>query len=336
MNESNIILEVEQLNQYFRSRNNNYANLFEPYLRDVSFKVYEGEILGIVGESGCGKSTLGKCIAGLFSLLTGNVYFKGEDITNVSSQILKDFRKKVQIIFQNPRSALNMNMRINELMREAVQIKYNDKSIVDQKVDKILSDMQLLNKKFDYPHQLSGGERRRAGLGRILSVEPELIIADEPVSSLDVSYKGLILDLLLQYKKKKNATLIFISHDIHLINQISQRVLVMFLGKLVEVFNPNYYKQLSFHHPYTRELYDAAIFFKEKNKSIDNFNLEQFEDTEMVKWDGKGCPYYPRCQLKNELPQSSICRCETPPLIKIDVGEEQFQQKIACHYFSQK
>lgn len=325
--ETEPILKVSNFTQYFRSREKGTQSLFIPYLRDINLSVNDGDIYGIVGESGCGKSTLGKCLVGLFSLTEGSIQYKGKEIKEWIRNSHSEFRKQVQIIFQNPRSALNMSMRVEDLIREAVKIKYCDQTLIQENVERILHEMQIKHKRRDYPHQLSGGERRRAGLGRILAVEPTLIIADEPVSSLDVSYKGLIIDLLLKYKEKNNATIVFISHDIHLINQICNRVAVMFMGKIVEIFNnPKRFGRYKVHHPYTQELYTAAHYFKNKSINIESEKSELFIDAEYAKYDGVGCPYFQRCELRDEMRCALKCKEIFPDLIKVNKN-----QKIACH-----
>ena len=340
-----VILNVKNLTQYFPKPKNPPESRFEPFLQNINLDVVEGEIFGIVGESGCGKSTLGRCIVGLYTAVEGEILYRGNNVLKMSPNEMRDFRKSVQIIFQNPRSALNMSMKIEELIKEAVTINYTDTDHVVRLVDTILNDMQIRQKRNDFPHRLSGGERRRAGLGRILAVEPELIIADEPVSSLDVSYKGFIIDLLMKYKRSKNATIIFISHDIHLINQICQRVAVMFLGRLVEVFDPKYYKEMKFHHPYTRDLFDAALYFKEEKDNVDHLFDQEFKDAETAEVKKLGCVYYDRCNLKNEFMCDALCRVETPELLKVN-DKKWFShtqkkslkidnQKIACHAIKQ-
>ena len=323
----NTLLSVKGLTQYFRSRDKSEKSLFIPYLRDVNISVNRGDIYGIVGESGCGKSTFGKCLVGLFSLIEGSIQYKGREIKDWLENSADEFRNQVQIIFQNPRSALNMSMRVEDLIREAVQIKYRDEKKINENVNRILHEMQIEHKRKDYPHQLSGGERRRAGLGRILAVEPKLIIADEPVSSLDVSYKGLIIDLLLKYKIENDATIIFISHDIHLINQICNRVAVMFMGKVVEIFNdPKQFDKYKQHHPYTNELYESALFFKNKSADVKSDKSEQFIDAEYAKYDGIGCPYFNRCNLKVEMACFSDCQTKFP-----DIKNVNKDQQIACY-----
>lgn len=337
------ILELKDVIQYFPKPQNPIQSRFEPFLKNINLDINDGEVFGIVGESGCGKSTLGRCIVSLYTAVKGEINFRGKNVLKMLPHELRDFRKSVQIIFQNPRSALNMSMRVEELIEEAVRIKYTDNQKVKNRVDEIIQAMQIQHKRRDFPHRLSGGERRRAGLGRILAVEPEVIIADEPVSSLDVSYKGLIIDLLIEYKRQHNATIIFISHDIHLINQLCQRVAVMFLGRVVEVFNPKEYKTIKHHHPYTKDLFDAALYFKDEENRVEHLFDQNFEDAEMAQAEDIGCIYYKRCHLKNEINCVALCRVEEPQLLsvndKIKTGflknEKPDLLKIACHAINQ-
>jgi len=336
--EQDIILSVKNLNQWFVTRNpsanrNKIRNTpinYTQRLRDISFNVKRGEVFGIVGESGCGKSTLAKCLSNLYGMYTGEVIFEGKGTNNLSGQELKDIRKKIQVIFQNPRSALSSHMPVEKLIKEAVELVVVDKTKVSEKVDLILKDINLEDeRRRECPHKLSGGERRRAGLGRVLAINPSLIIADEPVASLDVSYKGKIIKLLMNYKKRANATIIFISHDINLVNKICDRVMVMFLGKIVEIFHPTHFKTQR-HHPYTQELFYAASFFGGENENDIEFVPSSFVDAESLTYNGVGCCYQKRCHKRNEF-DNNINTCEkcVPHLQKTENGQE-----VACFYIN--
>ena len=333
---NDIILEINKLWQYFRNSKDSTKDSYIPLLRDINFDVKVGEVFGIVGESGCGKTTLGKCLVGLFNACTGEIKYRDLNIIGKLNKELKEFRKNVQIIFQNPRSALNMNMQIRELIYEAVEL--HDKNCnINQRVDDVLRLVKLVEKKDSYPHQLSGGERRRAQIGRVLAISPKLIIADEPVASLDVSYRGLILEILLKYKKANNASMILISHDIQLINSICDRVAVMFKGRLVEIIdNPNNFSIDKSHHPYVKELYSAANYFKKKECGIEEIFKDIRKDTnkdiESFEYSGDGCPYFYRCGYVNDNNTSLISKCKStfPELVQIK------NNKIACHYLQKK
>lgn len=313
------ILMVRNLNQYFPF--NGDKNTFTKFLSNINFSVKEGEIFGIAGESGCGKSTLGKCLAGLFNYVEGEIIFNDRNIIGMPANDKKEMRKELQIIFQNPRSALNMNMDVYSLIKEAVKIK-NSNHNINKQINNIINMVKLEDKKESLPSELSGGERRRAALGRILSVEPSLIIADEPVSSLDVSYKGLIVELLINYKREYNSTTVFISHDLKLLKSICDRIGIMFKGEIVEIFNNKInFDEYYFHHPYTQELFNASKFFTEGDESIRK-NMT-FVDAETKEIKSPGCPYYYRCYAKHK---DKHCKNYVPQLTQINDN-----QKIACY-----
>ncbi|MCK5682885.1 ABC transporter ATP-binding protein [bacterium] len=325
------ILEIKNLTQYFRNSGSSSPMLsFVPFIENVSFDVKKNEIFGIVGQSGSGKTTLGRCLIGLNTAVQGSIIYNGQNLISLNQKGDNPFRKKIQMIFQNPRSALNMNMTVYELILEAVSLIENEKKQIVERSDKLIKQFELTNIKGQFPYELSGGERRRVGIARVLALAPEVLIADEPVSSLDVSIKGMIIELLMKYREESGATVIFITHDIDLINRIADRVAVMYKGHLIEIFEPKNFDVNDKHHPYTRELYTAAEFFS----NIDSkFNLEE-ENQEKIKrkFENKkisnsSCPYFGRCPLHEEKNISLKCIKETAIMKKYN------NSIIACHAF---
>lgn len=226
----------------------------------VSFNVARGEILGLVGESGCGKSTLGRAILRLLPVTKGQIYYAGENITALSERQLLPYRKKMQVIFQDPYESLNPQKSIGSTLAEPIQVHRLAKTKKEtyERVEELLALVGLSFEHRDrYPHELSGGQRQRVVIARALAVEPSLIICDEPVSALDVSIQAQILNLLLDLKAKMNLTYIFISHDLSVVKQMSDRIVVMYLGKIVEIADNTALYQ-SPQHPYTQALLSAV------------------------------------------------------------------------------
>ena len=230
-------------------------------VRDVSFEVRKGEILGIVGESGCGKSTMGRAILRLHEPTSGKVYFEGRDILGYNKKQLKDLRKDMQIIFQDPFASLNPRMTVSEAIIEPLLVqgiyKPNEKAAITQQVEKIMNLVGLAKRLVNtYPHELDGGRRQRIGIARALAVNPKFIVCDEPVSALDVSIQAQILNLMQDLQEELNLTYMFITHDLSVVRHFSNDIVVMYLGQMVEsapakaLFkNPM--------HPYTKALLSA-------------------------------------------------------------------------------
>ena len=267
------MIRVENIQKYFPIKDGffNKKNGDVKAVENVSFEIPEGEILGLVGESGSGKSTLGRSLIRLIEPTNGKIFYNNEDITEFSEKEMRKLRKDFQIIFQDPYASLDPRKKIFDIISQGISIhsKMNKSQIYD-KVLEIIKDVGLQEEHLSrYPHEFSGGQRQRIGIARALVLDPKFIIADEPVSALDVTIQAQILNLILALKEKYSLTILFISHDLSVINQIADRVMVMYLGHIVEIASTkNLFSNPR--HPYTRSLIETApqIFRKNKNKTI--------------------------------------------------------------------
>ena len=236
---SDTLLRVEDLKIYYPVAGSGFGKKeFVKAVDGVTFEVKKGEVFGIVGESGCGKSTLGRGVCKLENLTSGHVYLDGEDITEYNDRRMRSIRKKVQMVFQDPYASLNPRMSVFDIIAEPLLVHhlYQDKADLEKKVLDLLHRVGLDDYHANrYPHEFSGGQRQRIGIARALAVEPSLIIADEPVSALDVSIQAQVLNLLNELKHDLDLTYIFVAHDLSVVEYISDRVGVMYLGNFVEV-----------------------------------------------------------------------------------------------------
>jgi len=313
------LVDIKELKKIYSSG----GGLFNPKSRSVhavdniDLEIYKGETLGLVGESGCGKSTLARLIIRLEKPDAGHIYYKGNNINSFSAAELKSYRSNVQMIFQDPYSSLNPRKSAVSIIREPLTIrKIGDKNKRDEMVMQLMGKVGLSKEQANrYPHEFSGGQRQRIGIARALVLNPELIIADEPVSALDVSIQAQILNLLKELKNDFGLTYLFISHDLNVIRNMSDRVAVMYLGKIVELAaNVDIYSTPM--HPYTKMLLSAVPSGDPKNKNrILSIKGEARYAGE------KGCNFQNRCSFKIE-----ICAQEAPPLKRYD--QRRF---CACH-----
>ncbi|WP_458699824.1 ABC transporter ATP-binding protein [Sulfurospirillum sp. 1307] len=253
------LFEVKHLKKHYEVKKGLFAKPTTiKAVNDISFEVKKGEILSIVGESGCGKSTTAKLLMTIEKPTAGEIFFEGKDITKFSEKELQEYRKKVQIIFQDPYSSLNPRWKVGKIIAEPLKLNTNfsDKEI-KQKVLEIMEKVGLREDWYDrYPHQFSGGQRQRIGIARALVINPEVIICDEPVSALDVSIQAQVLNLLLDLQEEFNLTYVFISHDLGVVEHISDRIVVMYFGDIVESSDVD----TIFEHPkheYTKTLLSA-------------------------------------------------------------------------------
>lgn len=256
-----VLVEVDNLKKYFPIKRGVFSRTigYVKAVDDVSFKINKGETLGLVGESGCGKTTIGRSLLRLIEPTGGRVVFEGKDVTAMNSQELKDVRKDMQIIFQDPYSSLNPRMTVGGMITEILKFhKIAEGEKAEKRVYELLEIVGLSKLHARrYPHEFSGGQRQRIGIARALSVEPKFIVCDEPVSALDVSIQSQIINLLQDLQNQLGLTYLFISHDLSVVEHLSDRVCVMYLGQLVEVADTKdlYSRPL---HPYTEALLSAV------------------------------------------------------------------------------
>ncbi|HJB51969.1 oligopeptide/dipeptide ABC transporter ATP-binding protein [Oscillibacter sp.] len=254
MADKDVILEVRDLKKYFKSPTGTLHAV-----DGVNFSIRRGETLGLVGESGCGKSTIGRLILGLHQATSGEILFNGQDICKMNKQQLHDLRKDLQIIFQDPFSSLNPRMSIGEIIGEPLRIhgKVHSRTELDKEVSRLMDVVGLSARLFNaYPHELDGGRRQRVGIARALSLKPQFIVCDEPVSSLDVSIQAQVLNLLKDLQAEFHLTYLFITHDLSVVKFFSDKIAVMYLGQLVETADSaELFRQPM--HPYSQALLSA-------------------------------------------------------------------------------
>lgn len=283
-------------------------------VQNISFEIKKGETLGLVGESGCGKSTLGRCIIRLINPTSGKIIYNGNDITHIEGSKLREMRKKMQIIFQDPYASLNPRMTIGTILEEPLiihQLCNSDKERkkrVNELIDLVGLRPEHIHR---YPHEFSGGQRQRIGIARALAVNPELIICDEPVSALDVSIQAQVINLLMELQKKLGLTYIFIAHDLKVVEHVSHRVAVMYLGKIAELA-PAEELYRNPRHPYTQALL-SAIPIPDPKKREKRIILSG--DVPSPLNPPSGCHFHPRCPLATQR-NLSKCRSESPVLVE--------------------
>jgi len=320
------LVQVIGLQKYFPARGDWFAQLFDrrqiKAVDDVSFSIDRGTTLGLVGESGSGKTTTGRLIARLTPPTSGEVRYEGADIAPLKGKELKALRRSVQMIFQDPSSSLNRRKTAGQIVQEPLRIhKLVPKQDMEQGLRDLMGKVGLspafLNR---YPHEMSGGQRQRVGIARALAVEPEFIICDEPVTALDVSIQAQILNLLMDLQDHLGLTFLFIAHDLSVVRHVSERVAVMYLGKIVEVAETDALFTEA-RHPYTRALLGAIPKPDPRAEPRKVLHGEVPSPIDPP----SGCRFHPRC---NEY-IGDICQRDDPPVITLPGGTS-----VACHLYA--
>ncbi len=330
--ESPVLLEVKNLKMYFPMTRGIFATVYG-YTRavdDVSFTIHKGETLGLVGESGCGKTTVGRCIVRAYTPTAGEILYYQADgaavnLAALQGEVLRPYRKEIRMIFQDPYSSLNPRMTVFEIISEVLRV--NRLAKTDEMKERVATLLQRVGLRPEYmqryPHAFSGGERQRIGIARALVTNPRLVVCDEAVSALDVSIRAQILNLLEELQADFNLTYLFISHDLSVVRHICNRVVVMYVGKVVEVANAlDLFVRPR--HPYTEALMSAVPVTNPRARQA-GVRIRLAGEIADPSNPPSGCYFHPRCRYVQER-----CRTEAPELRKLDDG-----RLVACHFAEQ-
>ncbi len=288
---------------------------------DVNFTIRKGETLGVVGESGCGKTTCGRTLIKLYEATTGEIVYRGKDIKTMNPAEMKNFRKNCQIIFQDPYASLNPRMTVESIIQEGLVI--HGLLTPKERKERVYQLLELvgLNKEHAsrFPHEFSGGQRQRIGIARALAIDPEFIVCDEPISALDVSIQAQVVNLLIKLQRELGLTYMFIAHDLSMVKHISDRIMVMYLGSVVELTDSDtIFKNPK--HPYTKALISAIpLADPEAEKNRKQIELEG--DVPSPINVPKGCKFAPRCRYATE-----ICKTTVPEIKEVETNHQ-----VACH-----
>ena len=317
------LLEVDNLVTYFPIK----AGLFRSTIGHVhavdgvSLDIHERETVGVVGESGCGKTTLGRSILRIVEPTSGITRFRGEDVVNASKDRMRELRSEMQIVFQDPYASLNPRMPVNDIVSEPLRIHGTSKSEARTRSGDLLAAVGLLPEHGNrYPHEFSGGQRQRIGIARALALNPSLIVLDEPVSALDVSVQGQVINLLEDIQKEFNLAYMFIAHDLSVVRHISDRIVVMYLGRVAEIAgSESLYEAPA--HPYSHALL-SAVPIADPDVERERERIVLVGDLPSPSNPPSGCRFRTRCPIAVEK-----CAVEEPPLVTMRPGHE-----VACHF----
>jgi peptide/nickel transport system ATP-binding protein len=313
-----VLLRASDVVRHFRLRGGRVVRAVD----GVSLDVRTGETLGVVGESGCGKSTLGRCLVRLLDPTSGTIEFDGRDITGLSRRRLRPVRRDVQLVFQDPYASLNPRRRSGDIVAEPLRVhRFGDRAAIDRRTRELFDVVGLARAyAARYPHELSGGQRQRVGIARALAMQPRLIVADEPVSALDVSIQAQVLNLFADLQEVYRLTYVFIAHDLGVVRHVSSRIAVMYLGEIVELADaePLYAGPA---HPYTEALL-SAVPQVDDGTSPPRERITLVGDVPGATGKPAGCAFHPRCRYAQQR-----CRVERPPLREVSPG-----WRVACHF----
>ena len=321
-----VLLDIKNLKKYFPIKNFFGAVKGEVKAVDnISFQIYKGETFGLVGESGCGKSTLGRCILRRLDVNGGNVLYQGKDLVGMPEKDWKEYRKKLQIIFQDPYSALNPNWNVKELIEEPLITNGYTEEEINARVKELLKTLNMNEEVMEkFPYEFSGGQRQRIGVARAVAAYPEFIFCDEPISALDVSIQAQVVNMLKDLQKELGLTYLFTAHDLSMVYHISDRIGVMYLGTMVEIGTSEEVFNAPL-HPYTQALISAVpIADPQVGRNSKRILIEGELPSPMNV--PKGCRFCTRCPKATEK-----CKAEIPNLKEVKEGH-----MVACHYVETK